>query len=199
LLIFLPVFCDHLEDLKEDTVTNEIAIKQLELLIDFLKTDHASELERLACFLAHGEITYDLLWAILIPEREYYTVDWQTGQPRAVILKWATDNGFGYSLDCEYLESYGDSAATSRDRSAKQATKKFGRAKYMGSIHSFQGAVKITSLGIYPMEYHHKIDEVRNMLIARGKKWAAYDGMHHVAYSGIAYQVTGRRVYVSVY
>jgi hypothetical protein len=203
LLTFLPAFCDHLEDLKEDEETNEVDIKQLGLLIDFLRTEHASELERLASFLAHEEITFDLLWATLIPDKEYYTADRRTGQPRAVILKWATEQcsmaGRFYSLDCEYLESFGDSAATIKDRSAKQASKKFGKAKYTGTIFEFQGAVKITSLGIYPMEYHHKIDEVRNMLIARGKKWADHDGMHHVAYSGIAYQATGRRVYVSIY
>jgi len=202
LLTFLPAFYDHLDDLKEDAATNEVAIKQLELLVDFLRTEHASELEKLSSFLAHEEITFDLLWAILLPNKEYYTVDPRTGQPRAVILKWATEQvsmaGPYYSLDCEYLESFGDSATSSKDRSAKQASKKFGRAKHTGAIFDFQGAVKITSLGIYPMEYHHKIDEVRNMLIARGKKWAAHDGMHHVAYSGIAYQATGRRVYVSI-
>lgn len=180
---------------------DELAATQLSILVDFLKTENASDLERLAQFLDHEEITFDLLWAILIPNKEYYTIDRRTGQPRAVTLKWATYQvgqcGPYYSLDCEYLESFGDAAVGKAQSALKQNTKKFGKAKHTGSIFAFQGAVKINSLGIFPMEYHHRMEEVRQMLITRGKKWAKYDGMHHVAYTGIAYQAMGKRIYVS--
>jgi len=154
--------------------------------------------------LEHDEITFDLLWAILIPNKEYYTTDRRTGQARAVMLKWATQQcstatGPYFDLDCEYLESFGNSP-DEKTRNKKQHNKKFGRAKYNATIYGFQGAVKITSLNIFPMEFHPRIDEARNLLIARGRKWAAHDGKHHVSYSGIAFQETPygglKRLYV---
>jgi hypothetical protein len=148
--------------------------------------------------LEHDEITFNLLWTILIPNKEYYTTDRRTGQPRAVLLKWATEQfsqaGPYFDLDCEYLESFGNSP-DDRTRDKKQHNKKFGRAKYHGTIYGFQGSVKITSLNIFPMEFHPRIDEARDLLIARGRKWAAHGGKHHVSYSGIAFQST-KRLYV---
>ncbi|KIM25038.1 hypothetical protein M408DRAFT_331498 [Serendipita vermifera MAFF 305830] len=216
LLTFYPALLSHHEELEvkmddgsESSEEENTKVNQLGLLLEFLRTEYASELDELASLLEHDEITFDLLWAILIPNKEYYTTDSRTGQPRAVILKWATQQcsqatGPYFDLDCEYLESFG-SAADDKSRSAssskKQHNKKFGRARYNGTIYGFQGAVKITSLNIFPMEFHPRIDEARKMLIKRGKKWAAHDGKHHVAYSGIAFQNTQfggtKRLYIN--
>lgn len=195
----------HFEELEAKAEEGDVKVKQLGLLLDFLRNEYGSELDQLASLLEHDEITFDLLWAILIPNKEYYTTDTRTGQPRAVVLKWATQQcsqatGPYFDLDCEYLESFGN-APDDKSRSKKQHSKKYGRAKYTGTIYGFQGAVKITSLSIFPMEFHPRIEEARKLLINRGRKWAAHDGKHHVSYSGIAFQNTQfggtKRLYVS--
>lgn len=200
LLTFYPALCKHLEKLDEEGEENSLVATQLALLVDFLRTEYANDLERFAALLDHKEISFDLLPLLLIPQKEYHIVDARTGQPRAVILKWATHQcgplGPYYSLDCEYLESAGHSAS-SKDKGAAKNEKKFGRARHVENIWAFQGAVKINSLAAFPMEYHPRVGEVRQTLIERGKKWAAYDGVHHVAYSGIAFQTNRKRIYVS--
>jgi hypothetical protein len=183
-----------LEELEANAEEEDAKVKQLGLLLDHLRNEYKSELEQIKSLLEHGEITFDLLWAILIPNKEYYTTDPRTGQPRAVILKWATQKcsqatGPYFDLDSEYFESFGNPP----DDKSKQQRKKFAMAKHSATIYGFQGAVKITSLNIFPMEFHPRIDETRNLLITRGKKWAAYDGKHHVSYSGIAFQSIAAR------
>jgi hypothetical protein len=200
LLTFYPALLNHLEDLGSKGEKDTTKVAQLTLLLDFLRTEYAHELDELASHLEHGKITFDLLWAILVPNREYYTTDSRTGQPRAVILKWATVRpGPYFELDCEYLESFGN-PPDDRTLDKKQYSDRFRRARYHAIINNFQGAVKITSLNIFPMVYHPRIDEVRKLLISRGKKWAAHDGKHHVSYTGIAFHETSsgdtRSVYV---
>jgi hypothetical protein len=193
-----------MKEKQEEGDLADLATVQLGLLIEFIRTEYASEIKRIDILLSHGEITFDYLWAILIPNKEYYTTDSRTGQPRAVILKWATQqcsqSGPYFDLDCEYLESYGNSPRN-RKQGVKESDRKFGRAQMSNIIWGFQGAVKIHNLNIFPMEYHPRVDEVREQLIQRGKKWASYDGMHHVSYQGIAFQneMYGgkKRIYVS--
>ena len=222
LLTFYPALLTRFEELEAKDADADVeegkkspVVTQLGLLLDFLRTEYGSELDQLASLLEHDEITFDLLWGILLPNKEYYTTDPNTGSPRAVVLKWATQQcsqatGPYFDLDCEYLESFGNNpdektrTASGRMRRQQQGghNKKFGRAKFTGTIYGFQGAVKITSLNIFPMEFHPRMEEARKELIERGKKWAGHDGKHHVSYAGIAFQNTPfggtKRIYVGV-
>ncbi|EMD36673.1 hypothetical protein CERSUDRAFT_114625 [Gelatoporia subvermispora B] len=56
-------------------------------LLDYLTREHARTLETLSSLLAHGEITFDLLWAIFVPRKTLlYTLCPASGEPRAVRL-----------------------------------------------------------------------------------------------------------------
>ena len=207
-MTFYPALCEHLEELQQETIKKEegkpYAVDQLALLLDFVKTEYATILARIDSLLEHGEITFDLLWAILLPDIEYFTLDPKCGQPRAVTLKWATEEygemGPYYSLDCEYIEAFGNQPETTLDGEniPRSDKKRFGRAKMTSIIMGFQGAIKIHQLRTFPLDYHPKKDEVRARLIERGRKWAAHDGIHHKHYNGIAFLDETRRIFVSL-
>jgi hypothetical protein len=208
LITFYPTLRDHLEELQEEEIEKEegkpYAVDQLALILEFVKTEYATTLARIDSLLEHGEITFDLLWAIMLPDLEYFTLDAKCGQPRAVIMKWATEGcgmmGPYYSLDCEYVEAFGNQPETPLDGEgiAQSDKKRFGRAKMMSTIVGFPGAIKIHQLRTFPMEYHPKRDEIRARLIERGRKWATHDGIHHKHYNGIAFLDGGRRIFVSL-
>lgn len=208
LITFYPPLYEHLEELQEETIEKEegkpYAVDQLALLLDFVKTEYAAMLARIDSLLDHGEITFDLLWAIMLPNIEYFTADPKSGQPRAVILKWATEGcgltGPFYTLDCEYIEAFGNQPEKALDGAviARTDKKRFGRAKMTSMIEGFQGAVKIHQLRMFPMDYHPKRDEIRTRLIERGRKWAAHDGIYHKHYNGIAFLDAEKRIFVSL-
>ena len=208
LITFYPSLCEYLQELQEETTLKEegkpYAVDQLALLLDFVKTEYATILARIDSLLEHDEITFDLLWAILLPNIEYFTLDPKCGQPRAVILKWATEGcgmmGPYYSFDCEYIEAFGNQPETTLDGEgiAQTDKKRFGRAKMTCMIMGFQGAVKVHQLRTFPIDYHPKKDEVRARLIERGRKWAMHDGIHHKHYNGIAFLDETRRIFVSL-
>lgn len=54
-------------------------------------------------------------------------------------------------------------------------------------IGEFRGARKITSLSVYPLNYHKNEQELRQRLIARGKKFVALSGVQYKSYEGMAY------------
>ena len=65
--------------------------------------------------------------------------------------------------------------------------KKFGYGMIGEEIAEFSGARKITSLDCYPLRYYKNDDQLREELIARGKKFVSLCGVHYKAYTGMAY------------
>ena len=59
-------------------------MKHLDLLIDCVKKVYVSTTQRLLPLLKHGEITYDLLWALFKPNTPVYTTCFGTKKPRCV-------------------------------------------------------------------------------------------------------------------
>ncbi len=56
------------------------------LLITYLQQAHGTTIARLRPLLAHGEITYDLLWALFKPNEILYTTCLGTHEDRGVIF-----------------------------------------------------------------------------------------------------------------
>lgn len=82
------------------------------------------------------------------------------------------DRGKFFALDCHYVDFDG---------------KIFGEANAILEIEEFRGARSIDSLRVFPLAYHHKEEEMREKLIARGRKFGDLKGMHYRMYKGIAY------------
>ncbi|KZT53091.1 P-loop containing nucleoside triphosphate hydrolase protein [Calocera cornea HHB12733] len=187
LLAWLPFLRTHLDTLKakeEPTEDEKTTTIHLTILVEFLDTEYQSTLEQVNGLVPHGEITFELLWAILLPRTLMYTSCSTTDQSRAVELVGAEmhtpwPSPHYWELDCRYV----DSCASLSDEHAK-----FGHAQMTIRIPMFKGSAKITSLSAYPMKFHSRQDELRTKLIARGKRWVELEGMHHLAYDGVAFK-----------
>jgi hypothetical protein len=65
--------------------------------------------------------------------------------------------------------------------------KAFGEVKTTLSILEFCLIIKITSLNIFPLEYHEKQAEIKQDLISNGWKFISLRGINHHKYKGIAF------------
>ncbi|KAJ6576099.1 P-loop containing nucleoside triphosphate hydrolase protein [Mycena vulgaris] len=186
LLTFLPQIrvassrrdtADSLED--EESTTKA----HLNLLIEFLESEYASTLQKIGTLVDHGEVTFDLLWAVFVPGEILFALCETTDEPRAFRLKsiqqtrrWPTDT-VDWDLTCEYVEADDDATA---------AAQRFGLATHSITIENFDGTRKITDLTAYPLKHHPAAERIRQKIIARGRKWSSLHGAHHKQYNGLA-------------
>lgn len=80
----------------------------LTTLLDWLHANYHSTLANIAGLVAHGEITFDLLYGILVPRTILFTRDGATGEPRCVrLLSARRDDGLEprYALSVEGVEA----------------------------------------------------------------------------------------------
>jgi len=162
--------------LPEET-QNKNKITHLSILIEYLNTDYAPVAKILYPLLKHHEVTYDLLWALFLPNTLVYTICAGSNEPRCLKLdhsqyKQNTQRGNLFRLDCHYVDYNG---------------KTFGEAKAVIEILAFTGNTRIDSLSAFPLAYHHDKEQVREKLIARGRKFLKLRGTHHKLYEGLAF------------
>lgn len=163
------------------------ALEHLEFLINFIGEEYSGMVNEINTYLLRGEITFDLLWAILLPQTPIYTECLITGEPRIVWLQNAVLQLGSYALQTQAIEY------NSRNHMPENLNlePKFGIADVkISPIFAFDGAVKINNLPSYPLEYHTNPDRLREKLLLRGMKWVSLLGMHHMYYSGNAYYTT---------
>ncbi|KAF2732216.1 hypothetical protein EJ04DRAFT_514069 [Polyplosphaeria fusca] len=162
-------------------------IAQCKLLSDYLSLDYAAIKKKLRPMLKAGQITYEFLWALFKPNTIAYTPTYgSVDDPRCFRVDYAmelpvspfSDETF-YSIQGRYLEYDG---------------KIFGLGDFGESIEAFKGVRKITTLSVYPLEYHKTPVEVRTKLVERGKKFVALQGMNYRLMKGLGYQKQKRGV-----
>lgn len=166
---------------------------QLQLLLDFVRSDSKATFDELEYCLSHSEITFALLPCILLPGTILFTSCSYTGEPLALKLTSAHYSAAymmtpaKWNIDAVYVEATG--ARGSDD-------KKFGYSRSAFSISDFKGSVKICSFRIYPLRFNPKGAEARAAIVARGRRWEELDGVHHLRYDGVAF-IGSRRVFVN--
>ena len=156
--------------------STEKEARHLELLVRFLQTHFAAAIKTLPKLLEHGEITFDLLWALFRPNSIVYSVDENSEQPECTIVDFGEDKegmrGKFFALDVRNINWDG---------------KVFGEVSDIIVIYEFPGAQPITSLDAFPLKYHQDMSTVKSTLIKRGRHFTALAGVHHCAYSGLAH------------
>jgi len=167
----------HLEArLTSGLPTTDKEARHLELLVRFLQSHFASAIKTLPKLLEHGEITFDLLWALFRPNSIVYSVDEHSEQPECTMVDFGDDKegmrGRFFGLDVRNINWDG---------------KVFGEVSDIIVIYEFPGAQPITSLDAFPLEYHQDMGTVKSTLIKRGRRFTALAGVHHCAYSGLAH------------
>ncbi len=167
----------------------------------YLRKNYQNTLAQIDNLISHGEITFSLLYTILIPRTVFVTRCTKTGEPRALKLRSAaletSARGPYYALSCHSVEGasmdddddddYDDDDDGNTDAGAERdsATLAFGLDQSWLSIPEFKGTRKISSLSAFPIQYHPDPQAIRDKLVRRGRKWAVLNGIHHVAYRGL--------------
>ncbi|TFK80871.1 P-loop containing nucleoside triphosphate hydrolase protein [Polyporus arcularius HHB13444] len=124
LLAFFPQFEQYEKALRSKgrTPEEEHVLATLTVLMDYLRKDYRSTLAKIASLKASGEITFDLLYAILVPRTILVTECPVTGEPRALQLlsasKYETSLCSLYVLLCESVDSTEEGAYPGRSESA---------------------------------------------------------------------------------
>lgn len=183
-IAFLPQFQSYRDELKGRRDLSEeerYIIPTVDSVIDYIRKDYRATVASIENLTSHGEIKYDLLYAILVPRTIIVTTCPSTGELQALQLvsatKVCTPGGSLYTLICEGLDV---------QDSEDPATKSFFRFQTRLIIPEFKGTVKINSLEAYPIQYHPFESELKKTLIERGRKWANLTGIHHMSYKGTA-------------
>lgn len=158
-------------------------LEDLQIALDFLDTEFASERRSLDSLQANGDITYDLLWAIFPPYVQGFTEDNVLSEPQAFRFNsgeyMETSQGNWYHILGNVLSHNGVN---------------FGWGTFPIKIPQFDGSIKITNLAAFPFHFHHDQENQRNLLLERGQNFLRLlePGLHQ--YNGQAlHEVDGRR------
>ncbi|PIL28925.1 hypothetical protein GSI_08972 [Ganoderma sinense ZZ0214-1] len=198
----LEAYEQTLSSRSDRTDEDERVLKSLGVLLAHMRKHYRQTLARIATLVANREITFDLLYAVLLPGTVIIRRCPVTRETRALKLLVANQytNSCGqkyWSMECEYLE-----CTTSEDEDASQdigwgentaSPVRFGMSDAGAQIRWFDGVEKISSLSAFPIEFHPDPSALKSMLLERARKWVSLCGMHHVHYQGNA----GRYEWVS--
>ena len=189
---FMPQFQAYQDDLRAKPKATEEDIHvatTVDVLIDYLRKDYRTTIASIQNLSFHCEITFDLLYAILVPRTIMVTTNPVTKELQAFQLASTNKICLGSGVPAYELVLEGidvDDAATN--------IKAFARTQTRIIMTSFKGAIKITTLDAYPIQYHPEEARIREILLARGRKWTKFaHGIHHMYYNGTgAYRKDGK-------
>ncbi|KAF7133971.1 hypothetical protein CNMCM5793_005497 [Aspergillus hiratsukae] len=144
--------------------------------------------QRVTSLFRHGQITYDLLWALFKPGYLVYSTCLGTGKPRCVIFDAGEETIYSgviyYKLDYRHLDFDGQD---------------FGEARIAFGIEKFRGAKAIDSLEAFPLRYHSDSELVRQQLVEGGRKCCALTSTHIQHCKGTAFIMSkGKPVQINI-
>lgn len=150
-----------MEEKKKDN-PNQILIDDIGTALRFINEDFGHQIGSLESLLNNGEITFDLLWALMKPKDHVVSMQFRlTGQSQALsvvsgtYLRRQNSTNF-FKLNGRMISHDGED---------------FGYGFVDIEIDEFDGARKITSLKAYPIQYDPNPDILRKNLIQRGRKY----------------------------
>lgn len=181
---FLPEFEEYRDKLvaSKNAATEEDkhVLASVQVLIDYLYKDWKRTIATIRNLTNHGEITYDLLYAVFVPRTIVITRCPSSNELRALQVVTAaqviTISGAFMDLTLESVDMVDENDNTTR----------FGHVRSRVTIPIFKGTVPINSLDAYPIKYHPTPDELHKVLLDRGRRWAALCEVHHMHYKGTA-------------
>ncbi|KAF2437566.1 P-loop containing nucleoside triphosphate hydrolase protein [Karstenula rhodostoma CBS 690.94] len=156
---------------EEERTTKEHA----NLLLDVVVKEFKDLIDTSQDMINKHVMTYQHLWTLFQPGQNLFTR--QDGQETAVQLqstRYGQDAGGNpvFWVVGKYVDWDGTS---------------FGTGVLNVSLPCYSGTRPITQLRAFPLEYHPKVDEVRERLIERGAKVEELAGVNYKAYDGLAW------------
>ncbi|GJJ06516.1 hypothetical protein Clacol_000708 [Clathrus columnatus] len=184
LMTFLPQFISYRDNIsaKKDLSEEEKnLVDTVDTLINYFQKDYQSTLASIKNLTSHDEITFEVLYAILVPRSIMITRNGLTNDFQALQLTSA--NLFYPDVGLPYYNILLEGIDV--DDSEALHINGYRRIQSRIIIPAFQGTLKITSLEAYPLEYHPDHENLRDAFLERGKKWVQYAaGIHHLFYEG---------------
>jgi hypothetical protein len=163
---FVHRWADLLEYRKREDI-DATTTEHLNLLYDVLQEELKDVIKTFEDYIQYGVVTYEHLWTIFQPGDIIYS-DSHFGAPSAMVFRRGayvkTQCGMAYSLRAEVLDWDG---------------RNFGRRALQILIFEYMGTTRITGLKAYPFSFHRDMEQVRESLIQRGKKFEQLAGSHY--------------------
>ncbi|KUJ10193.1 P-loop containing nucleoside triphosphate hydrolase protein [Mollisia scopiformis] len=151
----------RLKKLEASPNPNEALINDISAVLDFIQEHFGGNIDSLKSLSEHGEITYNLIWALFPPKTLGYTAANIQHQPQVFIFKEGTD-----------IETSTEKYYYVTGQVINHDGMDFGRGEMHIKIPYFEGTKKVRSLAAYPFSQHARRDELRKELIERGRKFA---------------------------
>ncbi|RYN25880.1 hypothetical protein AA0115_g7514 [Alternaria tenuissima] len=167
---------DAIAKLGDDTEDKRTTKAHAELLQEILTKEFKTMIDTSQDMKSKKVMTYEHLWTLFQPGATVFAR--QDGKKTAMTLvetKYGVDcNGVPcFWLTCKYVDWDGA---------------KFGSNKINLSISVYTGTRAITSLRVYPIEFHPEGEAIRARLIERGAKAETLAGPNYRAYQGVAWR-----------
>lgn len=168
----------HRTELEDDT-DNDVKIKHLNLLVEYIRAAYISTSSRLASLLKDRKITYDLLWALFRPNMEIYTTVLDAEKPACCRYnsgkERTTNTGIAYfHAECRLLDFNGHV---------------FGEVSSALGIGKFQEAKRVDRLEAFPLEFHGHQKKMKEYFVRCGRQFASLMGQHYVQYRGNVFYI----------
>ncbi|KDR70007.1 hypothetical protein GALMADRAFT_145052 [Galerina marginata CBS 339.88] len=181
---FYPDFVQYAANLqakKKRTEEESNTLASVNLLTSTIASDYSVTLATIDRLTTHGEITFDLLYAILVPRSLIVTRCAITGLPRLFkLVSWvrtAVEGKPVYQLNLQSVDLV--------DRPMTHSVV-VGRVQTTVYIQEMRGTVKINTMDAYPLKFHEDPEGLKETILKRGKKWVSLIGVHHKQFDGIA-------------
>ncbi|KAF8530383.1 P-loop containing nucleoside triphosphate hydrolase protein [Hysterangium stoloniferum] len=184
LISFLPQFESYRNEIsakEKRTEEDGNIVATVDVLIDYLRSDYRATIAAIENLTSHGEITFELLYALLVPRSIMVTENPLTGDLQA--LQVGSSALVIPEMGCPRYDIILEGIDV--DDSDQLNITGFTRIQSRIVIPIFKGTMKITSLDAYPIKFHPQEAELRERLLERGRKWAGIAvGIHHMSYHG---------------
>jgi hypothetical protein len=141
---------------------HDIARTQIESLVAFLEKCFKEDYRRFLDGVAHGEVSFDQLWALFKPHCLVMSYCNMTGEPVAMIFRHAKevicdDGRRVFRAVCHMVINRGNDT--------------LGYVSYTFHIKQFDGNRLITELDVFPLHLHHDFDFLSAVFLNRGRAY----------------------------
>lgn len=150
----------------------------LAVVLDFIQEEFGGLLSNMDSLVSHGDITWELMWALFPPNILVYHYHEFTEQVQVLRFKSMTichrpDMTSCWNFVCTITADDGNSFGASIEPLALQ-------------IDKFDGSRKILDLLLFPLKYHQDAEGIRAMALERGKRYSAISKPYPMETSGPA-------------
>lgn len=154
----LPLHCYDDPQLYRNTSEDDSAKLHVSLLLRVIRQEMGGYIDELATVLPAKKITFTLVWTIFRPGTMIFTETYGAPeQYRVYSIAYGRDKGGAFlKITCEQIDFDG---------------KRFRTTKKNLKLLEFLGVVDISSLSVYPLQFHLDPETTTRSLIERGHKW----------------------------